>query len=714
MNNETKKLQKNLLDQIVVLSTIYMWIDFLMVSIRYYSVEIASFFIIKGALAFFLLCFTLFGKKISFHPKIDFLAMILLSTSLIEIWHTSFNGFNIFFVAIFPLLALLITQKQAIWVALVICLIFSGLGICYAYGYLVPSPELNKLNKDPFRWLTILISIIALSYVVINSFQKFYFNLNKHFEEEGLAEKKYKILFANANHAIFLLSEGMFFDANAYACELFKYKHEDLIGKSLFEVSPAFQPNGMSSSLLAQQKLNLANEGKPQKFEFQHLNADGKVIDCIISLHRVELQNQTYQQAFLTDISNEKKKERERKVAQTKYKMLFEKANIGIMLLSENRRFINVNQEAANYFKLKPNEIIGQSPAILSPKRQEDGSYSEVSASNYITLAFEGKPQQFEWQHLDSEGSTFDCIVSLHNITFENNSYLQAIITDVTKEKSSEKELHEYKNHLEDLIKTRTLELEDKSQLVEKQNNKLQKTLKRLQKMQSQLVQAEKMASLGVLTAGISHEINNPLQYLFGIHKGFEMYFEKYKSHDKETTDKLLESTDTAINRIASIVRGLNQFSRENDNLNEDCDLHAILNNCLSMLRNQYKNQIRIDTKYLDQAIIIKGNVGKLHQVFTNILSNAIQAIEKQGIIAISTSLNKSNAQITIIDNGCGIDEEHLLKITDPFYSTKNPGKGTGLGLSISYSIVQSHKGSLQFKSTPHIGTEVQIKFPLN
>lgn len=585
MNNEIKKLQKNLLDQIVVLSTIYLCIDFIVISLRYYSVELSSFFIIKGVLVFVLLCLAFFGKKLSFYPKLEILTIALLGATFLEIWYSSLTGFNIFHVAIISLLAILITRKQATAVAILICLIFSGLGICYAHGFLIPSIALEKLNKDPFLWLTKLISIVALCYVVINSFHKFYQKLNKHFEEEGLAQTKYKTLFKNADIAIFLYDKGVFFDVNNKACELLKLKRSELIGKSPYDVSPEFQANGVKST---------------------------------------------------------------------------------------------------------------------------------KSVLDKIDLAYKGKPQNFEWRHLDSNGQIIDCIVHVHLIELDNQKYLQAFTTDISREKSKEQELNKYKNHLEDLVKTRTLELGDKSKLVEKQNNKLEKTLKSLQKMQSQLVQSEKMASLGVLTAGVSHEINNPLQYLFGIHKGFETYFEQYQSQEKETTDLLLSSTNTAINRISSIVRGLNQFSRDNNNLDEDCNIHTIIDNCLSMLRNQYKNHIHIDTIYCSKAIIIKGNVGKLHQVFTNILSNAIQSIEKEGKIIISTSFDKSNAKIKIIDNGYGIEEEHLLKITDPFYSTKNPGKGTGLGLSISYSIVKNHNGSLKFKSTPNTGTEVCIKFPLN
>jgi signal transduction histidine kinase len=132
------------------------------------------------------------------------------------------------------------------------------------------------------------------------------------------------------------------------------------------------------------------------------------------------------------------------------------------------------------------------------------------------------------------------------------------------------------------------------------------------------------------------------------------------------------------------------------------------------MLNNQLKDRIEVQKKFTNEAFKVYGNVGKLHQVFINILSNSIQAIDKNGSISISTYKQKKTIVIEIVDSGSGISKENLSKITDPFFTTKDPGKGTGLGLSIAYSIIQDHKGTIEFQSEINSGTTVIISLPAN
>jgi signal transduction histidine kinase len=130
------------------------------------------------------------------------------------------------------------------------------------------------------------------------------------------------------------------------------------------------------------------------------------------------------------------------------------------------------------------------------------------------------------------------------------------------------------------------------------------------------------------------------------------------------------------------------------------------------MLNYQLKERIEVYKNFSDEEIKIAGNVGKLHQVFINILYNSIQAIDKKGVISIKTNKQEQNSIIEITDSGCGISKHNLTKITDPFYTTKDPGKGTGLGLSIAYSIIQDHKGNIEFQSELNEGMTVKITLP--
>ncbi|NOQ26160.1 MAG: PAS domain S-box protein [Bacteroidales bacterium] len=245
------------------------------------------------------------------------------------------------------------------------------------------------------------------------------------------------------------------------------------------------------------------------------------------------------------------------------------------------------------------------------------------------------------------------------------------------------------------------------------QKDKLESTIDKLKETQSQLVQSEKMASVGILTSGIAHEINNPLNFIQGGKLAIENYIEDNLKENMDDFQPLLDIIDTGINRASGIISSLNRFNRKSDTLDEKCEIHIILDNCLIMLQNKLKHRVDIVLHYTNSEFIILGNEGKLHQVFLNILSNAEQSIEKEGTIEITTEIENEILEITISDNGCGISKENLNKIIDPFFTTKDPGKGTGLGLSITYQVIQNHKGNIKINSELEEGTTVIVTLPI-
>jgi signal transduction histidine kinase len=167
------------------------------------------------------------------------------------------------------------------------------------------------------------------------------------------------------------------------------------------------------------------------------------------------------------------------------------------------------------------------------------------------------------------------------------------------------------------------------------------------------------------------------------------------------------------VERASKIIDSLSQFSRSTDSFDENCDIHKILDDCFIMLDISIKDKIDVTKEYTNSKIEIEGNLGKLHQVFLNILNNSIQAIESKGKILVQTKLIDSSVEIRITDTGYGVSEQNLSKILNPFYTTKQPGEGTGLGLSITFSIIQNHMGSLEFDSKEDEYTTVIVKLPI-
>jgi C4-dicarboxylate-specific signal transduction histidine kinase len=208
----------------------------------------------------------------------------------------------------------------------------------------------------------------------------------------------------------------------------------------------------------------------------------------------------------------------------------------------------------------------------------------------------------------------------------------------------TEKELEKHQSNLQQLVEEKTKKLDaaieelsatndelySKNDIINQQNAELTETLQRLKETQSQLFQIEKMASLGVLTAGVAHEINNPLNYILGGITGIENYFQDQKIQN-ERMDFFIDSVKTGVDRVSAIVSGLNQFSRNKETYEEDCEIHSIIDNCLVIINNQLKGRVEVIRKYADHKIVVPGNVGQLHQVFINVFGECRAVHRRNG-----------------------------------------------------------------------------------
>ncbi|NJO91808.1 MAG: PAS domain S-box protein [Chloroflexia bacterium] len=428
------------------------------------------------------------------------------------------------------------------------------------------------------------------------------------------------------------------------------------------------------------------------------------------------------------NISELKNAEEALKNSEEKYRKLYENANDSIFIMDDDV-FIDCNEETLEMFDCKREEIIGSTPYNFSPLFQPDGSPSKEKALKLINSALNKEIKVFEWLHSTIKNRLFYAEVSLNSINLKGKRYLQAIVRDINERKIAEIELEKYKTRLEELVKKRTEELQtanvelkitnEKLQEVNKQithqKEELARTLEELKTAQIQLIQSEKMASLGLLTSGVSHEINNPLNYIQAGIYGLENIL-KDVTFDQDSFRLVLSHMQEGVNRVSKIVRSLNSFSKINKNKKDFCKIHKILNNCLLMLEHEFTEKCEIEKEYCEKEIRITAEEGELHHVFTNILQNSIQAIEHKGKITIKTNItgNGNLVQITFVDTGKGISKENLSKIYDPFFTTKEPGKGTGLGLSIALRIIKEHKGTIKYSSEIDKGTKVLITLPIN
>lgn len=244
----------------------------------------------------------------------------------------------------------------------------------------------------------------------------------------------------------------------------------------------------------------------------------------------------------------------------------------------------------------------------------------------------------------------------------------------------------------------------------DKKNKKLHRNNEELKHTQKLLIKSEKMASLGVLAAGVGHEINNPLNF---IKNGIEALSKKLEGNKDEEVLTYFKIVNEGVDRATNIVKSLSHFSRRVPSIDEKCNVQDIIENCLLILHNKIRNKVRIVTSFTKKGAELRGNEGRLHQAIMNIIANAEQAIQDVGTIEITTSKKNGKMEICIEDDGEGIPEENLIKISDPFFTTKAPGEGTGLGLFITFSIIEEHNGNIEVKSNIGEGTKFIITLPL-
>jgi two-component system NtrC family sensor kinase len=227
--------------------------------------------------------------------------------------------------------------------------------------------------------------------------------------------------------------------------------------------------------------------------------------------------------------------------------------------------------------------------------------------------------------------------------------------------------------------------------------------------LERRLVQADKLSSIGLLAAGVAHEVNTPLAVI----STYAQMLAKQVSGDDQKS-KLLEKIAKQTFRASEIVNSLLNFSRTSSTDFVDIDLNKVIRETLSLIEHQLKKAaVELRLSFDENLPVIRGNAGKLQQVFLNLCLNARDAMDGGGILALRTWSDGELVRVDVSDTGQGIPPENLARIYDPFFTTKAARKGTGLGLSVSYGIVQEHGGTIEVQSQPGLGARFHLDFPM-
>lgn len=419
-------------------------------------------------------------------------------------------------------------------------------------------------------------------------------------------------------------------------------------------------------------------------------------------------------------------------VAMTKNLRLLTKAiettQVGFTITDADGVIIYTNEAEAAQHGYTVDELIGANIRIMAPKEISRPLTEEELIAFRVNTDKSTKRWKRESVNSRKDGSHFPVQLT-SDVVMDDDGTVAAIATsceDITERKQMEEKIRRHSEHLEEEVQVRTAELSS--------------TLRELQHSQEQLVQSAKMASLGVLTAGVAHEINNPLAFVSGnignLEKFIRRLFGLLERYDKiESSDEvkseidnykkeinysylasritpLIAKTKEGTERIKKIVQDLKNFARLDIADLTDMNINESLDTTLELLFHEYKNRVVIVREYGDIPVL-QCYAAKINQVFMNLLVNACQAIEGEGEVKIRTSADIEKIEIAITDTGKGIPPEIRTKIFDPFFTTKPVGVGTGLGLSISYKIIKEHQGDILLDSAVGKGTTFTVRLPL-
>jgi PAS domain S-box-containing protein len=423
-------------------------------------------------------------------------------------------------------------------------------------------------------------------------------------------------------------------------------------------------------------------------------------------------------------------------INEKKLEAIFNQSLSFVALLDLNGMIVRVNKPALTFIKKSENELIGtdftESPwwhNLETEKQKLKTALGQAQKGKHIT---------FETHHVDLDGNEVKILFSIKPI-FDDNGEVIFLLPegiDITKIKEAEQELKRYQEHLEDLVDEGTAEVKLLNEELQATNEELQavnehileqkedlaKALDQLRTAQEQLVLSGKMASLGLFTAGIAHEINNPINFISAGTQALFEQLDELKQTDFadnielqsffKTATLLQKSINLGIERTTEIILSLRNYSSNNSDQLMPYPIENCIKNALTILQNKYKNRIRIVAKY-GHVQNIECIPGKINQLFVNILANSMDAITGVGQITISTQHVGPDIVVSIADTGEGITPENKKRLFDPFFTTKAVGKGVGLGMYIVYGIVEKHNGKIDVQSEVGVGTTITIHLPI-
>ena len=509
------------------------------------------------------------------------------------------------------------------------------------------------------------------------------------------------------------------------------YTHDALLGRSITDIECAL------SDLFYWDEVRQGGSPNVTDTECSYLCSNGDILLASKTVLQVESGSTSWLVIRAEPLEQRQQAESELASISSRLQATLEATAEGILLLDRAGKILNMNQCFSRMWGF---------PDALLARRIDEEAFAFMAS--FFTDQ-ESYQRNLAAIHLDSDQESFDTLELADGRNFERRSrparHAEQIIgrvfsfSDATERKAIEQQLLNQNARLEEVVQQRTAALSQQLAALTESNRKLEEA-------QFQLLQSEKLASIGQLAAGVAHEINNPIGFInsnLGTLGGYvesllaidaaytsaqralepsvQLAFESVNALKTESDHafmvedlrQLIKESRDGLERVKTIVRDLKDFARVGSAEWAWADIHQGLESTLNIVWNELKYKATVEREYgtLPQVHCIPS---QLNQVFMNLLVNAAHAIEGQGVIRVRTGWNDQQVWVEVIDTGVGIPPENINRIFDPFFTTKALGKGTGLGLSLAWGIVQRHRGTIEVESQPGKGSTFRVVLPIN
>lgn len=476
-----------------------------------------------------------------------------------------------------------------------------------------------------------------------------------------------------------------------------------------------------------------------EKQEGLYQCADGTLLTVIKSVHVAEHEGASLLVILARDVRQERQAEDALERTLSQLRATLEASGNGVLVIDWQGQIVSMNRQFSTLWSIPEALLLDRNDAAIIASLTAQVLETEIAQMRLQAIV---DRQETEDIFRLKDGRVFEC---KSRPQYLGESIVGRVFgfDDITARTLAEAALRESRDRLEEGVRERTAELQAANVSLQAEKVHQQELIKKLEEAQNQLLQSEKMASMGQLAAGVAHEINNPIGFvnsnlgtleryvnnllrLLDAYEKLEPALTKDALQDlrqlkqeidtaylrEDISDLLTESLD-GLQRVKRIVQDLKDFSHVDRAERELADLEKGLESTLNVVWNELKYKAKVIKEYAHPPSI-ECLPSQLNQVFMNLLINAAHSIETTGEITIRTGFDQQHVWVEVEDTGHGIPAENLNRIFEPFFTTKPVGKGTGLGLSLSYGIIKKHHGHIEVTSEMGKGTKFKVVLPLN